>query len=87
MKKIVNVTEVEGEGLVGLLGERILVWSLNYIYEGDLVGVNDDCIRLDNAAVVYETGELSAKTRKDAQSLPHPAYVMLRCIEMFHKVA
>ena len=49
MKKVVTVQEVEGEGLAGFLGQRITVWCLNYIYTGDLVGVNDECIRLDNA--------------------------------------
>ena len=39
MKKIVNVQEVEGEGLVGLLGETITLFCLNYFYTGKLVGV------------------------------------------------
>ena len=81
MKKIMQ--EVEGEGLVGLLGQRVTFWCLNYIYTGDLVGVNDECIRLDNAAVVYETGPLNEATWQDAQSLPHPCYVMTRTIESF----
>lgn len=81
MKKLVEV--VEGEGLEGFLGKRLTVWCLNYIYTGDLVGVNDDCIRLDNAMVVYETGPLTTKDWKDAQPLPHPCYVMMRCIESF----
>ena len=83
MKKVVTVQEVEGEGLLGLLGQRITVWCLNYIYTGDLVGVNEDCVRLDNAQVVYETGDLTSKSWKDAQSVPHPIYVMRACIESF----
>lgn len=83
MKKLVTVQEVEGEGLMGLMGQRITVWCLNYIYTGDLVRVNDHCLRLNNAAIVYETGEFTSKTWKDAQVLPHPVYVMLRCVESF----
>lgn len=83
MKKIVNVTEVDGEGLEGLLGERVTLFGLNYIYTGKLVGVNTTCVRLDDAAIVYETGPLNDGKWKDAQSLPKPCYVMLRCVESF----
>lgn len=83
MKKVVSVQEVDGEGLVGLLGERITVFSLNYIYTGDLVGVNDNCIKLDNAAIVYETGPFNDSQWKDAQPLPNSVYVATRCIESF----
>jgi hypothetical protein len=83
VKKIVNVTEVEGEGMIGLMGERITVWCMNYIYTGKLTGVNEDCIKLEDAAIVYETGPLQEKGWKDAQALPKPCYVMLRAIESF----
>jgi hypothetical protein len=83
MKKLVAVTEENPEGLDGLLGQRITVWCMNYIYTGDLVGVNADCIRLDNAAIVYETGPFSEKHWKDAQFLPKPCYVMKNSIEAF----
>ncbi len=80
MRKLVDV---DTEGLESLLGEDIMVWSLNYIYAGKLVGVNDTCIRLDDAKVVYETGPLTSAGFQDAQALPHPAYIQLACIEMF----
>jgi hypothetical protein len=86
MKKIVNVIEVEDEGLVSLLGEQIIVWSLNYIYAGTLAGVNDTCLRLDDAKVVYETGPLTGTMQQSAQALKNPAYVMLHCIEMYTKI-
>jgi len=84
MKKIVNVTEVEGEGLVGLLGERVNLWGLNYIYAGTLVGVNDDCALLEDASLIYETGPLQGQP-KDAQLFKHPIYVRLATVEMFTK--
>lgn len=83
MKKLVQVQEVAGEGLEGFLGQRITVWCLNYIYTGDLTGVNGDCILLENAGVVYETGPLNDKKWVDMQPLPHACYVMKRCIESF----
>ena len=83
MKKLVNVTEVEGKGMVGLMGKRVTLWCMNYIYTGKLTGVNDTCVKLEDAAVVYETGPLNEKQWKDAQSLPHPVYVMLSAVESF----
>lgn len=81
MKKIVQ--EIEGEGLVKLLGERVTLFCGVYIYTGKLSGVNDECVLLEDAAVVYETGAFNEKTWKDAQKLPGPWYVMTRCIESF----
>jgi hypothetical protein len=83
MKKIVNVAEVEGEGLVGLLGERVTLFCLNYIYTGRLAGVNDTCVLLEDASIVYETGELTSKEWADAQPLPGPWYVQTSAIESF----
>ena len=68
MKKI--VTEVEGEGLVKLLGEVVTLFCLNYIYTGKLVGVNETCVLLDDPKIVYETGAFDTKQWKDAQALP-----------------
>lgn len=81
MKKI--VTEVENEGLVKLLGSNVMLLCVNYIYAGKLIGVNDTCVLLDDAKLVYETGEWSAKAWKDAQPLPGQIYVQLHAIEAF----
>ena len=81
MKKI--VTEVEGEGLVKLLGETVTLFCASYIYTGKLVGVNESCVLLDDAKIVYETGAFTDKSWKDAQSLPNSWYVQLGMIESF----
>ena len=81
MKKL--VIEESGDGLIGLLGERVTLFCLNYIYTGKLVGVNDSCVRLDDAAIVYETGAFDNNAWKDAQKLPKPVYVMLSAVESF----
>lgn len=86
MKKLVSVQEVANEGLVSLLGERVTCFCMNYIYTGDLVGVNDTCILLDNPAIVYETGAFTTKDWKDAQSLPNSLYIQTAAIESFGKV-
>jgi hypothetical protein len=70
MKKLQAVVEVEGEGLVKLLGENVMVFCMNYIYAGKLAGVNEHDIVLENAGLVYETGEFSASKFKDIQALP-----------------
>ena len=83
MKKIVNVTEVSGEGLDKLLGEVITLFCMNYIYTGLLAGVNSDCVQLENPSIVYETGAFPDAAWKDAQKLPHDLYVMKASIEAF----
>lgn len=86
MKKLVKVEEVAGEGLVGLMGENVTLFCLNYIYAGKLVGVNDTFVMLENAKVVYETGSFSDPNFKDAQNLPHQWYVQTSAIESFGKL-
>ena len=77
---------VEGEGLDGLMGERITLFCMNYIYAGKLTGVTDSCILLEEAAVVYETGSFDEAGFKDAQSLPEKWYVQTSAIESFGKL-
>lgn len=85
MKKLIEVQEVEGEGLAALLGENVLVMCANYFYAGKLAGVNDTCILLADASIVYETGQLNAKTFTDAQPLPGEWYIQTGAIESFGK--
>lgn len=82
MKKIVQVTEVDGEGLVALLNKRVLVFCMNYIYTGELEGVNTSCILLKDASVVYETGAFTSKTFGDAQKIGS-LYIQTNSIESF----
>jgi hypothetical protein len=83
MKKLVSVTDVEGEGMLGLLGQRITLFCMNYIYTGELEGVNATCVKLKDAAIVYETGDFSTKEWKDAQKLAPAVYVQIAAIESF----
>lgn len=83
MKKLVQVTEVSDDGLIGLMGQRITLMCMNYFYTGKLVGVNETFVKLEDASVVFETGEYNTKTWKDAQKLPHDWYVQLSAVESF----
>lgn len=84
MKRLVE--EIEGEGLEKLIGENVLLMCANYFYTGKLVGVNETCVLISDPAIVYETGEWSAKSFKDAQKL-HVSewYVVRSMIESFGK--
>jgi len=78
------VKEVENEGLESLLGKRVTLFCGVYIYTGNLVGVNDTCVKLEDAAIVYETGPFNQKDWKDSQSLSNKAwYVTKQSIESF----
>ena len=84
MKHVVEVTELKGEGLEALMSLQILVFCANYIYTGRLVGVNDTCVKLTHAHVVYETGSFTEKGYKDAQPLPGDCwYIGRNMIESF----
>ena len=62
MYKIANVVDVEGEGLVSLLEQRVTLYCMNYIYTGKLVGVNSTFVKLEDAEIVYETGDFAEKS-------------------------
>lgn len=79
----VLVKEVENEGLFALMGKRVTLFCGVYIYTGKLVGVNDTCVKLQDAGIVYETGSFSDKKWKDCQSLPNDWYVTTQSIESF----
>jgi len=83
MKKIVTVQEVDGEGMIALLNKQVMLFCLNYIYTGKLIGVNDICVLLENPRIVYETGSFADKGFKDAQALPFALYINLSAVESF----
>lgn len=67
MKRIIEDTDVNG--LEALLGENVLLMCANYFYTGKLTGANSKFVELTDASIVYETGEWSSKTYRDAQKL------------------
>lgn len=84
MKKLVEVQEVENEGLISLLGERVLLICAGYFYEGKLIGVNDECVKIEDSAIVYSTGAWTDKNYSDIQKLHKSEwYVSKGLIESF----
>lgn len=86
MKKVVQVTEVEDEGLISLIGKKVTFFCMNYIYTGDLTGVNETCALLENPSIVYETGAFDTPTWRDAQKLPNSIYIQLTSVEAFGEI-
>lgn len=78
-----KVVEIECEGLVTLLAKTITLFCANYIYTGKLEGVNDTCVKLSAAGIVYETGDFNDKKWKDVQYLPNDIYIQLGMVESF----
>lgn len=86
MKKIMTVTEVDGEGLEALLGEQVILLCANYFYAGVLEGVNADFVKLKEPRLVYETGSWTNATWKDAQPMGTDSlYVRIPFIESYCK--
>jgi hypothetical protein len=82
MKKI--VTEESNEGFESLLGEIITVFCCRYIYTGKLIGIDTECILLENPSIVYETGPFTEGDWKDVQKLPKDKwYIQKASIESF----
>lgn len=84
MKKLVQVMEIQGEGLEKLLGETVTLFCLNYFYNGELIGINDSCVLLKNPKIIYETGSFADPKWKDIQSMNiEELYVNKSAIESF----
>ena len=78
------LVEVPNDGLEALVGKRVTLFCANYFYTGKLVGVNKTCVKLEDPAIVYETGPFTDKAYKDEQSLCVKIwYVRLSAIESF----
>jgi hypothetical protein len=69
------------EGVEKYLGKQVTLFGVVYIYTGKLVAIDKTWAKLEEAAIVYETGPFMDKEWKDAQRLPHPVMVRLSSIE------
>ena len=81
--KTVKILEETEDGLTALLDQKVLLMCGNYFYTGKLVGVNDECVKLDACSIVYETGPWNEKGWKDAQLVGDGHYIMKGAIESF----
>ena len=79
----VMIREDNTEGLVKLIGKRVTLFCGVYIYEGELVGVNEHDVKLEDAGIVYETGAFTDKTWKNRQKISDVWYVRTAYIESY----
>lgn len=81
MKKVVQVVETGKSVWEALMGKRVLLMA-NYFYEGDLVGVNDDSVLLENPIIVYSANDFQKYS--DSAKLPcKELYVLKSQVEAF----
>lgn len=80
--KIITESQ-EAEGLEALLGERVTLYCMGFIYTGKLTGVNSTCVKLEQASIIYETGAFSDKAWGTHDDFPGPWYVQTAAIESF----
>lgn len=81
MKKIIEV-DSKMVGLEALLGEPVVLFCLNYIYAGKLMGVNKTQVLLEDGGIVYETGAFGDSKWKDFQKIG-TVYVRKNMIEAY----
>lgn len=67
---------VSTDSFLNYLNMPLLVHGTNYIYAGVLTGVNGQLIELQEAGVVFDTGEYTGKMQfKDFQKVPSNVYL------------
>jgi len=81
MKKLVE-TNTENH-LENYIGEVVTLFCCRYIYSGKLVSIDETSVCLEEAGIVYETGELKDKAWKDRQPLPQQWCIAIPSIESF----
>lgn len=85
LKKVGSFCSDLGSDLVydDYIGKTVMFMCVNYFYEGTVVGVTKDTIVLDDASIVYETGDWKEKNYSDIQKLPSLIHVQKHAIESF----
>ena len=78
---------VEVNGMDDLVGKKWAFQCARYIYFGKVKSVNSTFIELDEAQVVFDTGEYSNTAPNDAQDLPKKkAMIMRQSVESIYPV-
>ena len=63
------------------LHQKIFVLCANYFYTGVLTNVYDNCIVLEDAGIVYETGSWDDCQYKDVQKFNHKKQLVIKFFE------
>lgn len=84
MKKIIQVTEVENEGLEAFLNKKIFVVCRSYFYAGILTGINSECILIEDARFVLQSGSFEGSKFDESEKVKGgKIYVSKNAIESF----
>lgn len=78
----VPVTVEDGD-LREYLNKEVVLFCVNYIYRGKLVGVNGTNVILNGGGIVYETGDLGKSLDKDFQKFGRDFRVRINAIESY----
>jgi len=74
--------EVEVDSLNDFVGKKLAFQCARYIYYGKIKKVNEVFIELEDASIVYDTGDWSNSSASDAQNSPKGTiYLMRQSIE------
>ena len=65
-------------GMEKLIGGKVILLCANYFYNGKLVEVGESYVLLDDATIVYDTGQWSAKSYELAEALPSKQWSVSR---------
>lgn len=82
MRKVIE--ETDEQPFDALMNCRVMVRCMNWIYAGKLVAVNDVCLFLDDASIVYDTGSEKTHGYETEEKLPCQLGVMFSAIESFN---
>lgn len=74
----------EIEQLEDLIGKKFLFQCARYIYHGKVKSINSVYIELEDASVVFETGDYNQKEATNKQETPHNIHIMRNAIESFY---
>ena len=84
MRKVVQVTEVDGEGLESFLNKRIFLVCRSYFYAGTLTGINDTCVLIEDGRFVLESGSFEGKGIASSEKIKGGRiYIQKNAIEAF----
>lgn len=73
-----NDEVIEVNGMEDLVGKKWAFQCARYIYFGKVKSVNSAFIEIDEAQIVYDTGEWSSAEIKDAQKSPKGKIFLMR---------
>lgn len=84
MKKVVKVKKVKNEGIADFLNRRIFVICPSYFYAGILTRINNDCILIEDAHFVLQSGSFEGSEFDESEKVKGgKIYVAKNAIESF----